>query len=27
MLSRRLPILNGSLLIIPTSTTRPGELP
>src|SRR6476661_9876811 len=27
VLGRRLPILNGSLLIIPTSTTRPGELP
>jgi hypothetical protein len=27
MLSRRLPILNGPLLIIPTSTTRLGELP
>ena len=24
---RRLPILNGPLLIIPTTTTRPGELP
>jgi hypothetical protein len=27
MLGRRLPILNGLLLIIPTITTRPGELP
>jgi len=27
VLGRRLPILNGPLLIIPTSTTRPGELP
>lgn len=27
MLSRRLPILNGPLLIIPTITIRPGELP
>jgi hypothetical protein len=26
-LGRRLPILNGPLLIIPTITTRPGELP
>jgi hypothetical protein len=27
VLGRRLPILNGPLLIIPTPTTRPGELP
>jgi hypothetical protein len=27
VLGRRLPILNGPLLIIPTITTRPGELP
>jgi hypothetical protein len=27
VLGRRLPILNGSLLIIPASTTRRGELP
>jgi hypothetical protein len=27
VLGRRLPILDGPLLIIPTTTTRPGELP